>query len=161
MDRINSELIYFLSSIVWGVIILILYDMIRVFRRIVRHNWLVSAIEDILYWILCAFLIFRMMYIRNNGTIRSFSILGMFLGMVVYNQSISPLFVKGISNLILWFIKLLGRIVHFVSRPICFIGRRLKWLFLVLFKKGKKTGKIFSKPLKSIRKTFKISLKKR
>ena len=82
-EAIAIEMRFFVISILWGCLILVIYDLLRIFRNIIRHNKIAIGIEDILYWILCGVLIFKMMYKHYNGIIRAFSILGMFIGMLI------------------------------------------------------------------------------
>ena len=65
---------------------MILYDIIRLFRRLIPHNTAAVAVEDILYWLVCGFLIFRMLYVENSGAIRGFAIAAVVLGMLLYLQ---------------------------------------------------------------------------
>ncbi len=55
----------------------IVYDCIRIVRRvIIHHKVLPLAIEDILFWMFSGFVIFHVMFMVNDGIIRSFSIGG-------------------------------------------------------------------------------------
>lgn len=65
---------------------MIAYDGIRIFRRILPHNTAAVAIEDLLYWLASGVLIFRMLYLENSGAIRGFAIAAVVLGMVMYLQ---------------------------------------------------------------------------
>lgn len=160
-DAISMELQFFLVSILWGVIILVIYDVLRIFRRVVKHKWFFVAVEDVLFWIVSAFLIFRMMYQQNNGTIRGFSILGMTLGMIVYNQSLSQFVVKGISRIFLFINKGIHKILSFLAKPFSIISRRIKRILLFLKKKCNKNRKLFLKALKKDKKQDTITVKKK
>ena len=46
------------------------YDVLRLFRRLVRHGRFAVDIEDILYWTICFLLSFTLLYYGNNGVIR-------------------------------------------------------------------------------------------
>lgn len=72
----------------------LLYEALRIFRRVIRHSAAAVAAEDLLYWLTCAVLIFRMTYLENSGTIRGFAIAAVMLGMVLYLQ-----FVKFLKKL--------------------------------------------------------------
>lgn len=65
---------------------MIAYDGIRIFRRILPHNTAAVAIEDLLYWLASGVCIFRMLYLENSGAIRGFAIAAVVLGMVIYLQ---------------------------------------------------------------------------
>lgn len=65
---------------------MLLYDGIRIFRKLFSHSVAAVALEDILYWLAWALLIFRMLYVENSGAIRGFAILAVVLGMLWYFQ---------------------------------------------------------------------------
>ena len=99
-DAIMVELRFFGTSVLWGVILLILYDLLRIFRRVIIHNGFFVAFEDLIYWVVSGLLIFHMMYQQNNGIIRGFAILAMLIGMTLYHSVFSELFVNIISTLL-------------------------------------------------------------
>ena len=127
---IGLQCTFFLVSVLWGAILFVLYDILRIARRIKKHKWFTIAAEDVLYWILAALLIFRMMYEQNDGIIRGFSILGMGLGMIIYSQTISPYFVVGVSTFFLFIGRQIHRFLRMITKPfrkLCrFIKHKLK-----------------------------------
>jgi len=157
-DAIMVELRFFGASIFWGMLLLIIYDMLRILRRVVKHNGFFIAIQDILYWVTCSLLIFHMMYQQNNGIIRGFSILAMLIGMLIYHAQISDLVVYVISEILNKTIKLIGKLIALLFMPIRIIlnktGRLFRWLFL----KIKKIGHYLIKSLKNAFKTSKIAV---
>lgn len=84
--RIVGELEFFARAFLWGIGITLVYDGLRLFRLLVRHGNVWVAVEDLLYWILYALLLFRMMYLENDGMIRGFAMLAVLLGMLLYLQ---------------------------------------------------------------------------
>lgn len=170
-EIIGLQVKFFLASIASGIIMLIVYDTIRIFRRIIKHSRIAVGIEDVIFWVLSSLFIFVMMYIQNNGIIRGFSIMGMLLGMIMYNQLLSKHIVNGISAFIHWIIKLIKKIISILFTPFRFILKKLKRLFGFIFRKLgrhikkllhiiKKLGKLVIKALKNLLKTFKISITK-
>lgn len=159
-DAIMIELRFFGTSILWGALILVYYDVIRIIRRIVIHNGFFVALEDLLYWVTCSLLIFRMMYKQNNGIIRGFAILAMLLGMLMYRGILSDLLVETISNvlnaIINFVIKTVRMILSIFLRPIKFIFKKLHRILCWIGSKLKKLLCIALKPLKKIRKSSKI-----
>lgn len=148
-EAIIKELDLFLISILWGSILLIIYDSLRIFRKLIKHNNCTRSLEDILYWILSGFLIFKMMYKHNNGIIRGFTILGMFLGMIIYKILLSDFLVKNISALLIKIKKLIISILSTIIRP-------LSWLKDII---NKTIGIIIRKFLGKIKKSVYISIK--
>ena len=52
------ELELFARSFLCGMFLALLYDLLRLFRRLVRHGNFALAVEDLLYWLACALLVF-------------------------------------------------------------------------------------------------------
>lgn len=123
--EIIVELMFFLISILWGAIIILAYDSLRILRRLIKHKPLLIGIEDLIFWVLTSVFIFSMIYRENDGIIRGFSIMGMALGMVAYHYLISDLFVKLITKLIQHLLKP----IVFILKKINFVLIRLKKLF--------------------------------
>jgi spore cortex biosynthesis protein YabQ len=156
---INQELLFFLSSILTGVLIALLYDIIRIIRRLVKHGSFWVALEDTVYWIGSALVVFIMMYEKNDGAIRGFSIAGIILGMIVYNGSVSRILVRYISIVLNGIIHILYKVFRILTTPFRFLFRKfgvsVKWTK----KKAGKTSNIFLKRLKKILKEVRITLK--
>lgn len=89
----NHELFLLWQSVWMGVILLILYDILRIFRAVVPHRSIWITIQDLCYWIVSGLYIFTKMYRENNGMIRCFVFAGILLGMLCYHYTWSPFFV--------------------------------------------------------------------
>lgn len=122
---INLEIKFFLVSILSGVVLLIIYDVLRIFRKVVEHGVVWISLEDIVYWVICSVLIFRMMYKMNDGVIRGFSLLGILLGMILYKVSISDYIVKGISFVLIKIKNLIEKIIGFLLKPFKFVLNKI------------------------------------
>lgn len=170
-EIIGLQAKFFIASFASGIIMLIVYDVLRILRRIVKHSRLLVAIEDILFWVISSIFIFIMMYIENDGIIRGFSIMGMLLGMILYNILLSKYIVNGISYILNKIIDTVRRIILFLLKPfryilgkigkiLNFIRKKLFLFIKFILHKLKKIGKSLFKVLKKVAKTFKISLTK-
>jgi len=157
---ISTELFFFLKSILTGALIVFIYDIIRIFRRIIKHRTLAIALEDGLYWLASGFLIFMMMYEENDGIVRGFSIIGVALGMIVYNGSISKLVVKYTAFVINGVIHIVKKILYILSTPFRFILKKLGKGTNKISTKIGKGKKYFLKRLKNKLKEVKITLYK-
>ena len=91
---ISLQCNFFLISVLWGAILLVMYVVLRIARCIKKHKWFTIAAEDFMFWLLAAFLIFKMMYEQNDGSLRGYAIAGVFIGMVLYDKIISKHFLK-------------------------------------------------------------------
>lgn len=122
-----KELQLFCFSMLFGVGILFFYDCFRIVRRLIVHNTMAVALEDLLFWIVTGFSIFALLYTYNNGSIRSYCIWGMGLGMLLYGMTISaPL------------VTIAVKIGNFIKKSL----RKLKKYFIIV---GKKLYKIFNR----------------
>ena len=151
-ESIVKEAEFLAYSFLSGVLILILYDILRIFRRVITHSVGAIGFEDFVYWMLVTFLIFTMMFRENNGAIRWFSVLGIFLGMVLYNVTISLFFVKYMSLVFIKLRKIIEKILQFIIKP---LKKRKKGL-----KRKIKTLKIVITRNKPLRKGWRYGRKK-
>ncbi len=149
-QAITVELQFFLISILWGAILLLVYDGLRILRRVIKHDRFFIAVEDLIFWVLASLFIFAMMYKENNGIIRGFSVMGMAIGMVIYHYIISDIFVTMITKLI-----------HMLLRPFSIAYNSVKKFILFLASKGKKVLKFLLSRLKKHYQSVKITLNKR
>lgn len=161
MEGINLELRLFLSSIVWGITLIVFYDCFRIFRRIIKHNKFWAAFEDVIYWTVSAFLIFCLMYQMNDGAIRGFALVGILIGMVLYHYSISSFIVKFTSLGIEKCILSTKKFIKFISKPIRWILRRFRWFFEFFKKIFRRPLRLARKALKKVWKTVKIAVVKK
>lgn len=93
-ERIIADLDLWLASIVAGACMAFAYDLLRLFRRLVRHGRLAVDMEDLAYWTLCFFASFTLLYYGNNGVIRFVAVFGAAIGMLLYVVSLGRIFVK-------------------------------------------------------------------
>ena len=111
------ELDYVLSCIFWGLFLMLVYDVLRIERRVWRRGSIWVSIEDILYWSFAAIGTFRLFYQQDNGVIRWFAIAVTFLMMLLMNRFISKWTVPLISRIlripVQFFEKMVKRIVGF------------------------------------------------
>lgn len=77
---IEKELSVFVRAVLSGNLVCLVYYVIRVFRRILRHNLLWISIEDFFFWIGTGLYLFLMIYQTCNGSIRWYFVIGVLLG---------------------------------------------------------------------------------
>lgn len=140
-----------LKSLVTGVILIFVYDLLRIIRRLVPHSTVWIALEDFLFWAGSAITIFAMLYRENDGYLRGFSIGGVAAGMLLYSLLLSRFVVKGS-------VFVLEKVLYALLRPLVCIGRFLCRPIRACGGKSRKAGRILKKRLKKFLKTVKISL---
>lgn len=139
--QIVSEGKFLLYCFLSGVCITIVYDCLRIFRRVKKHNTGFIALEDLIFWFAAACFLFYMLYETNNGVIRWFSIVGAGAGMLIYKYTIGEHLVEIMSTLI-------NRILDMVSRLLKWIFRPAKRLINRACNKWKRHRKKMKKQLK-------------
>lgn len=92
--QIYDELQLFGVCILLGMSIAFTYDLFRVFRLLIKHRDLFVDLEDLLFWLGTAWFVFRTLFFYNQGALRGYAFLGMFLGMIAYVITISRLVMK-------------------------------------------------------------------
>lgn len=147
MSRTVSETIagegsLLLISFLFGIGLMMLYDVFRIFRQLRKHGTVLTAAEDVFYWFCCAVGIFAMLYQENEGLLRWFVIGGVALGMLFENYLISPWTVRFFVKILGFFLGILRKILHIVGKPM------------------KKTHGFFRKELQKMKKAIKIGLSK-
>lgn len=73
-EGIFTEAVFLGISVLVGMGLFLLYDIFRIFRRIVPHGAIWIGVEDFCYWLLCTAAVFLMLYQENDGMIRGFAI---------------------------------------------------------------------------------------
>ena len=99
-ELVTTEFVLFLYAVYFGVEIAFVYDLLRIFRRVVGHNGLATAFEDFLYWLWVGVKAFLMLYEYHNGSLRFYTILGVCAGIFLYSVSVGALFVKYSAKLL-------------------------------------------------------------
>ena len=84
--QLAAETRLFGVSLTLGVWLMILYDILRVFRAALPHGTMAVNLEDLLYFVYCGFRTFDMLYVYQNGTIRFYAIGAVGLGMILYER---------------------------------------------------------------------------
>ena len=110
----NNQIYLFAIYMLCGIVIGIGFDIFRVLRKSFRTSDMVTYIEDILFGILTGIFLIIMLFIFNNGQLRFFIFVAIFLGLLLYLLTISKCFIK-INVIILTFIK---KLVHTILYPI-------------------------------------------
>lgn len=100
----NSQAMLFLLFALDGVIIGILFDFFRILRKSFSTGSILTAIEDILFWISSGVILLYSIFIHNNGAIRGYMFLGVLCGATLYMITLSKIFIK-VNVCILSFIK--------------------------------------------------------
>jgi hypothetical protein len=72
-------------SLMQGMVLRGAYDLLVVFRRLVRHRPFWIHAEDLICCAIGGLSAFRLFYLENAGTPRGFALVGIFAGMALYH----------------------------------------------------------------------------
>ena len=111
--EIGHEAVFLGISILTGAELFLLYDTLRIFRRMVSHGAAWIGVEDFLYWLFCTAAVFVLLYWENDGMVRWFAFGGILLGMLIYYVTLSRFLIR--LNVFL-FRKLMGIFQKFSNR---------------------------------------------
>ncbi len=153
MDNIIlSQLYSLLIFTITGIIIGVLFDIFRILRRSFKTPDIITYIEDILFWILTGIFFIIILFKFNNGEIRSYVLLGLISGIVMYMFIISKYFIKISVNIIKIIKKILSypiKIICKLIKPLTFIVINIRKIFIDIFNKISKNDKKYKKIQKS------------
>lgn len=122
----ENQTYLFIVFILNGFLIGILFDIFRILRKSFKTSDFVTSIEDIIFWILSAFIVLYSVFKFNNGRLRAFIFVGIAFGVLIYILAFSKIFIK-INLYIINFVK---KIFHYlVIVPALFIFKILKIIF--------------------------------
>lgn len=80
MLGIGKETVVFFYAGLTGIVTFSSYQVLILFRKLVRHSVAAVSAEDFFYWIGLSAYLFRQMYHTTYGSIRGFFILGIVAG---------------------------------------------------------------------------------
>ena len=86
---IQDEAALALMSFLLGAVLMVSYDLLRLFRLLVPHGSLWTGLEDLFYWIYCAVMTFSLLFWENSGVVRGYVIACVFLAMAAYDRIVS------------------------------------------------------------------------
>ena len=126
-DSLFSQIKILLIFNITGLLIGFLFDFFRIQRKVIKTNDFITYIQDILFWIISGIIVIISMVKFTDGEIRSYMILGIIVGIVLYFVSISK-YIMAISM----------NIVHFFTRILSFLVYPLKKIHEIIKKSWKK-----------------------
>lgn len=104
-----NQLYTFLLFILTGIVIGIIFDIFRIFRRSFKTNDIITYIQDILFWFATGCILLFSIFTFNNGELRGYIFIGIILGLVLHLIVLS----KYLINMFLKIINLLRRIIGY------------------------------------------------
>lgn len=115
VEGLEQELILLGQAFLSGAGLSLVYDMIRVIRRIVPHGIILVSIEDLVYWVAAGGWLFLKACQVNNGIIRGYMLLGIGAGALAYGILFGRWFMRIATKWILVAKKRLKRVTKAVT----------------------------------------------
>lgn len=141
LNQFNLLFYSFISGIITG----ILFDIYRVIRGLELPNKILGFIEDLLFWILSAIIIFIFLLYSNNAIMGIYVYLFISLGVYVYIRLLSKKLIYIEFRILTFFTKIIRITFNLIIYPI----RILFNYFLINNEnKNKKTWIYYKKKLK-------------
>lgn len=131
----------FLYSLGFGLLIGILYDVLRVVRLVLSFSKIATYITDFLFSLVSAVMTFLFCLSVTNGEVRSYILLGEFIGFFVFYISFGSVAVKFSEKSVRKIEKAIKRILHFIFSPFIKIFKVISLKFLNFRKKVRKKSK--------------------
>lgn len=151
---VSNQAYLFLIFVINGIIIGLVFDAFRILRKSFKTSDLITIIQDILFWIITGTIILYSIFVFNDGEIRFFMFVAIFLGVALYMRLLSQYIIKisvGVIDIVKKAIKFVFKILAF---PIKIISKTIKKPILFCFINVKKIIR------QIISKTTKINIKK-
>lgn len=80
---IGKELAIFLQALLTGNFLCLSYQVIKLFRKLVRHHWIWISAEDLMFWVFASVIVFLRLQKNCNGNIRWYFVMGLLGGSLI------------------------------------------------------------------------------
>jgi len=146
---VNSQAYVFLCTIIGGMAIALVYDIFRIFRKAVKTGSLVTYVQDLLYWLIVAVIMFLTIYYSNDGELRAYLFIGAFIGVILYALLLSRIVMRSSLFIIKMMKYVIKTLIFILSYPIRLILR-------IISVPAHKLARIAKKSVKKARSSGKV-----
>lgn len=127
------HLFLFVVFCLLGILCALIYDTFRISERFAHSTFFVAILKDILFWLVVTVLMIAICLKFNNGEIRLFMFIGVFIGALTYFNTLS----KYVLNVLYFIINILKSIFMLIFKvvfvPVRFLLKLLnKPIFIAL-----------------------------
>ncbi len=134
---IGSQVNFFLTSILLGILCGIYFDIFRILRKSIKHSRFYINLEDFLFWVVTTFIFYYVFLHKNNGDIRGYILFGFGIGFILEILLISKLFIKIGVKAVRFLVKIFRKILTLILQPIRFLCKMVLRLYTPIIKKSK------------------------
>ena len=90
----------FIMSVAVGIALTLSYDLLRVFRRVVSHNSILIAMEDVCFWLSWTYVTVECIHVYGDGGLHWYMAVGILFGVVLFHYTISCTLLKSVNNIL-------------------------------------------------------------
>lgn len=153
IQGLNAQTRIFFYSLGFGFLLGILYDVFRTVRLIISNSKSFVIFMDLLYFAVCAFLVFCFNMVVDSGHIRIYVVLGEILGWLIYYFSFGAIAIRAGNAVKKFIVRLANTVFKPFKRFFAFIKRknnRLTQFFKKIIRKNEKKTKFILQKHKGI-----------
>ena len=122
VNSVSVQTAEFLSSALLGVYLGVLFDVIRTVRAYLPRNRTLTALFDILFWLIAVISLLAFVMTASGGKMRWYVLVGAFCGGFVYMAALSGIVYKIFLSLV----SALRKALNLITRPLYLI---LRWIW--------------------------------
>lgn len=129
ITSVSNQAYVFLCTIVGGMAIALLYDVFRILRKAIKTGIAVTYVQDFLYWIIAAAIMFLTVYFSNDGQLRAYLFAGAVIGAILYALLLSKIIMKCslfIINAVIYPVRMLVHVLKRLTGWLCRVAREYK-----------------------------------
>ncbi len=150
---VSTQAYVFLCTIIGGIAIALVYDIFRIIRKAIKTGSLITSVEDLLYWLIVALIMFVTIYYSNDGELRAYLFIGTLLGVVLY----ALLFSRIIMGSSLFIIKI---VTYVLKALIFFISYPVRLILQIISVPLRRLARTAGKSMRKVRSKGKVGLSK-
>lgn len=121
----SRQVTLFIYSILSGILIGVLFDIYRIIRGVEEPGKIVTAIEDLLFWILTAIIIFVFMMYTNYAYLSFNIFVYIAMGIFLHFKLFSKTFIKILNSVLKYVFSLLRMIFYHIFYPFRIIFQKI------------------------------------
>lgn len=111
---IYGQFVFLLCNFIAGIVVAGLFDLYRVIRNIKKVSRIIVFIQDIIFLILCALIVFAFLLYTNEAYINIYVYAFMILGIIFYAKVISKGYVKIVDSILRKLMKITRITINFI-----------------------------------------------
>lgn len=131
---ISNQANVFLAMALCGCLVGIVFDLFRILRKFIKMNCIWVNITDVFFIVCCLCIVFTTLIYFNNGQLRWYEFLGLFLGTLLYFLCISKPIMYILTKIVGFLQKIVGFILKILLTPMTFLYRILVLTLLYIIR---------------------------